>query len=151
MSVVLAQSGFYRFDILRSEQKNIEDDEARALDTAAVISLFSDRRAAADDPYLPKGADRRGWWGDAYADVDGDQIGSLLWLLWLDGRDRLQRAKAYAEQALAWMLDDGVASTVTATATKFGPEGDDIALTVVIERPGRLGRWLRTWRLTSAI
>jgi phage gp46-like protein len=94
--------------------------------TAVIISLLTDRQAAADD-FIPDAptvgpADRRGWWGDTATDdtVDGepDLIGSRLWLLTrckLDGTVA-PRAQIYAEEALAWMIEDGVAGSVVATA-----------------------------------
>lgn len=105
------------------------------LKTAVIISLFSDRRAAPDDE-LPQGLDdRRGWWGDSFADVDGDQLGSRLWLLQRAKRtpDVLRRAVEYVEEALAWLVADGVASSVSATAEWMGDSG--LALVVSIVRP----------------
>ncbi|QWA09786.1 phage GP46 family protein [Sodalis ligni] len=82
------------------------------LETAILISLFTDRLARADDDY--DGDDRRGWWGDSGADYP---IGSRLWLL---HRQKLTpatatRAETYATEALQWLVDDGVVSTVTIT------------------------------------
>lgn len=84
------------------------------LHTAVVISLFTDRRAH-DDDVLPDGGDnRRGWFGDAWPDVDGDQIGSRLWLLSREKQTQevLNRAREYADEALQWLIEDGVAKTV---------------------------------------
>jgi len=47
---------------------------------AVIISLFTWRRANPDD-VLPAGDDRQGWFGDTFAEVRGDRIGSRLWLL----------------------------------------------------------------------
>ncbi|MCM1513294.1 MAG: phage GP46 family protein [Oxalobacter formigenes] len=96
-----------------------EDD---SMDTAIIISLFTDRQADTDDK-LPQGqTDRRGWWGDAYlpalADGMTDNLGSRLWLL--DGKRTQQNlvlAKQYAEEALDWMMADSVASAVAVTAS----------------------------------
>lgn len=52
-----------------------------SLQTSILISLFSDRRARADDVLSGADGDRRGWWADAYPQIEGDQIGSRLWLL----------------------------------------------------------------------
>lgn len=103
------------------------------LRAAVVISLFTDRRAEPGD-ILPTGSDRRGWWADAYADVSGDRIGSRLWLL---GREKTllavaQRAEQYSKEALQWLVDDGIARSVTATAEIAG---DRLSLAVVITRP----------------
>ena len=88
------------------------------METAVVISLFTDRRAKAGDP-IPDGVlNRRGWWGDSFPDVAGDQIGSRLWML---AREKqlpsvLARAREYALEALQWLIDDGIARAVNVTA-----------------------------------
>ncbi|NHB97019.1 phage GP46 family protein [Photorhabdus stackebrandtii] len=74
------------------------------LQTAIIISLFTDRQARPDDEI--DGVDRKGWWGDIGSDY---QIGSRLWLI---RRQKLTTAVAlktedYAREALQWMLDDG--------------------------------------------
>ena len=90
------------------------------VETAVLISLFTDRLALADDeiPDAPQVgiADRRGWWGDQDSNY---LIGSRLWLL-----DRVkgplnvaQRAEDYAREALQWMLDDGVVAKFDVHAT----------------------------------
>ncbi len=81
------------------------------LRTAVLVSLFSDRRAA-DDDAIPDGTGyRRGWWADAYNDRPA---GSRLWLLAREKQlpDVLARAKGYAEEALEWLREDGVATAV---------------------------------------
>lgn len=80
------------------------------LETAILLSLFSDRLARDDDEY--DGDDRRGWWGDSGADYP---IGSRLWLL---NRQKLTpataaRAETYANEALQWLIDDGVVSSIS--------------------------------------
>ncbi len=100
-----------------------------SLRTAVILSLFLDRRAN-DDDILPNGSDdRRGWWADTVAPMtdygigggsaSGDHIGSRLWLL---SREKqlagvLERARHYAEEALTWLVEDGVATAVQVTAT----------------------------------
>lgn len=75
------------------------------LDTAIIISLFSDRLAQPGD-VIPDGTnDPRGWW------ADGDVlIGSRMWLLKRAKQttDTLQSAYTYIAEALQWMIDDGV-------------------------------------------
>jgi len=107
------------------------DDSMR---TAVIISLFTDRRAEDDDP-LPTGTDRRGWWADAWPVLEDDRIGSRLWLLAREKQlpEVLRRAREYAEEALAWLLEDGIAARVTVTAevVRTGVLG----LGIEIERP----------------
>lgn len=109
-----------------------EDD---GLESAVVISLFTDRRAESDDEV--EGDDRRGWWGDLFPAVEGDRIGSRLWLL---SREKqlpsvLIRAREYASEALQWLIDDGVASAVTVEAEVV--RQGLLGLQVVIHRPAK--------------
>lgn len=57
--------------------KNGALDTDDGLRTAILISLFTDARAL-DDDVLPAPEDRRGWWGDAIPEIEGDIIGSRL-------------------------------------------------------------------------
>ena len=84
------------------------------LETAVLLSLFTDRRAELDDPLPSPDGDRRGFWGDTYADIKGDRSGSRLWLLSREKQlpETLVRAKHYVDEALAWMLEDGVAERI---------------------------------------
>jgi phage gp46-like protein len=69
------------------------------LTTAVLLSLFTDRRAEDDDtPPSGDDSDRRGWWADEFAEVEGDKIGSRLWLLDRSKRtaDVALRAEQYA-------------------------------------------------------
>ncbi|MFP4895829.1 phage GP46 family protein [Paraburkholderia sp. EG304] len=98
------------------------------LQTAVLISLFSDRLALPSDE-TPDG-DRRGWWGDDPL----HPIGSRLWLL---GRvkgpmDVPQRAQDYAQEALQWMIDDGVVASFDISAQWINPNRLD--LTVIANR-----------------
>lgn len=105
------------------------------LETAVIISLFTDRRADSDDALPGEGdGDRRGWWGDALPMIEGHRIGSRLWLL---GREKvttetLRRAEEYGREALAWLLDLGIASRIEALAEA---QGSRLALRLTVHRP----------------
>lgn len=104
----------------------MKDDLPRAV----INSLFSWRRAESDD-ILP-GTSRYGWWADTYDD-DGEKFGSRLWLL---SRSKATEevtllAREYAQEALQWLIDDGVATEVNVTAER-GEEGRlDLSVEVV--------------------
>lgn len=103
---------------------------------AVIISLFTDRRASADDELPdPLNADRRGWWGDYLADQAGDEIGSKLWLLKRAKmtRENVLKAKDYAEEALKWLVSDGVAKAVIVTTEALKPH--TLAIGVQIQKP----------------
>lgn len=92
--------------------------EEPGLETAVMLSLFTDRRAE-DGDALPGGSDdKRGWWGDMYAENPGDKFGSRLWLLSREKQTPsvLVRARRYAEEALAWLVEDGIARAVSVSA-----------------------------------
>lgn len=122
----------FRADLSLDGRQLALDD---GLESAVIISLFSDRRAEADDDLPQPGGELRGWWGDFAASVEGDRIGSRLWLL---SREKelsavCVRAKTYAEEALAWLIEDGVASSVLVTSEIVGP--GVLGLGVDIHRP----------------
>ncbi|WP_439471349.1 phage GP46 family protein [Brevundimonas sp.] len=92
------------------------------LKTAVILSLFTDARARPDDVLPQEGADRRGWWPDALG-ADEDRMGSRLWLLAREKLtpDTVARAREYAEEALMWLVRDGVARELVVTVEVVGP------------------------------
>jgi len=96
---------------------DLERDDG--LETAVIISLFTDRRASNEQiPVELPQDDLRGYWGDIANATPSDQTGSLLWLL---AREKqrpqiLGRAQQYCREALAWMVEDLVATRVEVTA-----------------------------------
>jgi len=119
---------------------SIQDLESDAgLETAVIISLFTDRRAKPDD-ILPdsNNPDRRGWWGDLVPNIENDQIGSRLWLLSREKtlENALIKAKEYAKEALEWFIKDKVVKKIDVSAERSGSVGHDIlALLVQIHKP----------------
>ena len=109
------------------------------LNTAIIISLFTDRRAGPDDA-LPLGQqDRRGWVGDEFMADDSGAIGAWGSGLWtcLIGKvtsDVLERARFAAQEALAWLIADGIASRVEVTAEWVG---DRLAVRPTIFKTGQ--------------
>lgn len=104
------------------------------LDTAVLLSLFSDARARPGD-VTPAADDLRGWWGDAVAAEPGDRFGSRLWLLARRKQlpEVLAEARGYAEEALAWLIRDGVASRLEIEA--FIPRDEALGLSIAITKP----------------
>lgn len=115
----------------------IENGDLKAddgLETAVIISLFTDQRVQSDE--LPQGqTSRRGWWGDLFPDVDGDQIGSKLWLL--DSAKQLTRDlpryERFAQNCLAWLIEDGVASDISVNASY--PKIGQLLIEIEITKP----------------
>lgn len=124
--------------------------------TSVIVSLFTDARAYPDDP-LPDErigvpADLRGFWGDDLSDHSSEyqpprSIGSRLWLLWRekDLDEVVARARQYASEALAWLLDEGWVTrlSVDALRVRKGYLGIDVALLPAgSSEPGRNWRFL---------
>jgi phage gp46-like protein len=102
------------------------------LETAVIVSLFSDARAGEHDELPATETDRRGWWG---GDFEETPFGSKLWLL---GREKqmqsvVARAEEYAAAALAWMKRDRVALAVTVAGSI--PRPGWLHLRIDITRP----------------
>jgi len=126
---------------------------------AVLISLFTDARAADDDP-LPdsQSTDRRGWWGDATNTAKpGDSVGSRLWLI---ERERssdavVVKAKLYIEEALQWMIDEGVAASIVVEVEKQAIPGSGtliLAYQVKIQKPAggtETFKFEQEWRATT--
>lgn len=81
------------------------------LKSAVIVSLFTDRRAETDDAIPDGTTDRRGFWAEP-------AIGSRLWLLAREkeAADVLLRAEEYAREALAWLIEDGLATAIEISA-----------------------------------
>lgn len=142
--IALQQIGVGNFNILLSEAgTDLREDDG--LETAVIISLFTDRRLPAGQLPNDGTIDPRGWWGDL-GDDDGVQIGSLLWLLWREKvlPSTVARAIEYAKGALQWMIDDGIASAVNVTGERAGLY--QISLGIEIIKPtGEVLRYAYLW------
>lgn len=133
------------FDI-RLKDGDLERDEG--LETAVAISLFTNRRVG--DEELPDLAtSKEGWWGDTFPEVDLDRIGSRLWTLDREKRviETLRKAEDYAREALNWLLEDGVASSIEVEASFVGdaPAGQWQLDIVIVKPPGRQSRFQVLW------
>lgn len=85
------------------------------LESALLVSLFSDRRA--DESEIGDPMKRRGWIGDLVADDQRDRHGSGLWLF-EQARltdDVVVGLRTEAEQCVDWMQDAGLTTHATAT------------------------------------
>ncbi len=110
------------------ESTDLSHEES--LTRAVIISLFTWRRANADD--ITEGQ-KMGYWGDAAEPPQlNDRIGSRLWLL---SREKIlpstfNRAREYAQEALQWLIDDGIASRVEVSAERYNTDGMALVCTI---------------------
>jgi phage gp46-like protein len=104
------------------------------VETAVLISWFTDAEAAEDDVIPDGSGDRRGWWGDL-----GElyPIGSKLWLLERSKLDAsvVALARTYASAAVQWMINDGVCSQIDVVTEQIRPNA--LGLMGTFHRPGQ--------------
>jgi phage gp46-like protein len=124
------------------------------LETAVLISLFTDASADPDDQ-IPDSerADPRGVWFDAYASAEdpllapiaGDRIGSKLWqIFWrVKNQDTLNWARDQASIALQWLIVDGVAASID-IEPQFLSSGVGLAI-LVTETNGQVTPFSYVW------
>jgi phage gp46-like protein len=104
------------------------------LETAVLISLFSDKRVSVNE--IPdQTTDRRGYWGDLIADVSGDVWGSKLWIY---DRSKLNnpvvaQIEIAVKDALKWLVDDKIAKTIDVEAARA--DNNFVYFTVKITKP----------------
>lgn len=121
--------------------------EDAAILTAAYLSLFTDAPARDGDP-VPEGSERRGYWGDAF-DAAQDGWGSRLWLVaHMTPPEALSFAPEAAKEALQWMVRDGLAAAIEATAERVAGH---VRLEVTITRPDEIAPPLvSAWNLETS-
>lgn len=128
------------------------DDRDAALTRAVIISLFTWRRAANDDPLDDE--QRYGWWGDSFPAAADDRIGSRLWLLQrvrLNEQTRLD-AEHYAREALQWLIEDGHCSAVEVLAQRRTANRLDLRTALILNDGKRLDINLEdSWQVTYAL
>jgi len=136
------------FDV-RVSKNDLELDDG--LETSVIISLFTEKRVRPDELPFPE-TDRSGFWGDMFADIEGDEIGSKLWLLRREKQtsETLVRYEEYSKEALQWLIDDGIAATVGVVASF--PNREQVDLLVTIQKPqGKVSfKYSITWDAEKA-
>lgn len=132
------------FDIEVAKNDITKDD---GLETAVIISLFTDRRVGIEE-LPPLETDRAGWWGDMFPEIENDEIGSKLWLLMREKQTNqtLSRVVEYCKEALQWMIEDGIAESVEVSAEY--PEREKLSLAISIQKPkGKVSfKYILNWR-----
>lgn len=105
-------------------------ESGQDLETACLVSLFTDRLATPDFVPTDGTTDRRGWWADLY---DDRPLGSNLWQLERarKTRDTLGRARFYALDALQWLVEDGIARAVHCNTRWLTPTMLGIAVAII--------------------
>ena len=127
-------------DLLATFALQVED----TLQTAIILSLFTDKRAGPDERLPLNETHRRGWAGDEFmpagASAARDDWGTLLWLIY-SGKvttDVLAFAEFTCKEGLQWLVRDGIASRVLVSAQWTGERADRLAVRPQIFQPGQV-------------
>ena len=110
----------------------VTSDMADNLSRAVVISLFTWRRADDSDDYDHE-LGKQGWWGDS---LNEDEIGSKLWQLLRSKitSETLLRAQEMADDALKWLVEDGICTDVSVSVERDSNDPNRINLSVILEQ-----------------
>ena len=110
----------------------VTSDMADNLSRAVVISLFTWRRADDSDDYDHE-LGKQGWWGDS---LNEDEIGSKLWQLLRSKitSETLLRAQEMADDALQWLVEDGICTDVSVSVELDSNDPNRINLSVILEQ-----------------
>ena len=110
----------------------VQADMQDSLTRAVIISLFSWRRADDSDDYDHE-LGEQGWWGDS---LNEDEIGSKLWQLLRSKitSETLLRAQEMADDALQWLVEDGICTEISVSVERDSNDPNRINLSVVLEQ-----------------
>lgn len=135
------------YDLVIDEDRQ-DFASAEGMETAIPVSYFTDARAPSVQ--VPESKDRRGWVGNIlFADIERE-LGGLLWILdqaRITG-DTLNLAKAFTEGSLNWLIEDGLATNVTATVVQDGNRSINI-FTDITTIDNIVLRYVTLWRKTD--
>ena len=113
------------------------------LQTAIILSIFTDKRAGIDDQLPLNETNRRGWVGNDFMPpapgAARDDWGTLLWLAYI-GKvtgDVLAFAEFTCKEGLQWLVRDGIASRISVTAQWVGERADRLAVRPQIYQPSQ--------------
>lgn len=109
----------------------------RGLETAVLLSLLTDRRANEDDQ-LTDGetdfgtGDLRGWWGDEFQPLPGDEYGSRLWTLRRSKltEETLASLQEIVSESLDWLVQRSIAASVDVVVEVVERGRADVTVTI---------------------
>jgi phage gp46-like protein len=121
-----------------------------SLETPVLISIFTNAEATQAEIKTAGLERQEGWWADADSlrEPGARHMGSKLWLL-SRGKttlETLRRAEGYVRESLLWLIEAGIVSTVSVTASR--PEPGFVGLDISLTRPNKLlPPYQRLWKV----
>lgn len=124
-------------------------ESTAGMETAIIVSLFTDDRASVDNVATPQ--NRRGWVGNILTAPIGRSLGSVLWVYEQSRitKNILNQVRVAAQESLDWLVEDGIAKSVIVSVQEVRTRG--IIININIQTPqGKNQRYSAIWRETSA-
>lgn len=121
-----------------------------SLESMVLISLFTDAEASQQEIASAGLAQQRGWWADADSlrEPGTRRMGSRLWLL-SRGKttlETLRRAEGHIKEALQWLVDQGIVSTISVITSR--PRAGVVGIDLTLTRPSKLlPAYKRFWEI----
>lgn len=119
----------------------------QGLENGALISIFTDGRADPEDTLPDAGGTLRGWWGDELLE---SPFPSKLWLLERSTitSSTLTLGEQYHQDALKWMVSDGLANSIEVTAARQGVNQVNFLVRIHKKGGGSIFfKWFINWNL----
>ena len=98
---------------------NGDFEMTQGLDTAIYLSVLAEKRASPSQVTEP--TLRRGHFTNEFSDIEGYEVGSLLWLYTQQSKNTLSNLsliESAVQNGLKWLVEDKIVSKVEVVATK---------------------------------
>ena len=110
---------------------NGDFEMTQGLDTAIYLSVLGEKRASPSQVTEP--TLRRGHFTNEFSDIEGYEVGSLLWLYTQQSKNTLSNLsliESAVQDGLKWLVEDKIVSKVEVVATKQNT-GVNIGITLI--------------------
>ena len=110
---------------------NGDFEMTQGLDTAIYLSVLAEKRASPSQVTEP--TLRRGHFTNEFSDIEGYEVGSLLWLYTQQSKNTLSNLsliESAVQDGLKWLVEDKIVSKVEVVATKQNT-GVNIGITLI--------------------
>lgn len=152
MSLVLEWDDTNSTARLVTGDSGLESDSG--IETAFIISIFSDARASdadlAPDPDADT-SDRRGFWADTFNEDRDTPTGGLLWLAARSksNNEATERASNFVKAATKWMVADKIFTSIDVESTIIFVNGNRVLQirTEGFRNDDENAVFARTWRI----
>ena len=144
---VFLQPDLQYYDLRRDPTKGNHLEIDNSLRTPILLSLFTEGRLQPED--VKPGSSLGGWWGDSFSDISGWELGGRLFHL-SRGKATAGSLRLIEQETLAqlqWLIDDGLAESVTTTVARVALDRWESRIGVQV-RGALAPEWHTIWSYT---